>query len=152
MLVFRLGKTQYSNDLQGEGARLFGGRWNPVGVSCLYSSASRALAVLEFSVNVSVFEIPKSVCFTVLEIPDELIFKVDLASLPNGWNSFPVSSTSRLFGGALLTADHAIIQLPSSIIHNEFNFLLNPNHPKKAHFKILDIEPFQYDERIKSTL
>ena len=42
MVVYRVGKTEYCNDLFGEGARLFGARWNPVGVACLYTSSSRA--------------------------------------------------------------------------------------------------------------
>ena len=153
MIVYRLGKTQYSDDLSGEGARLYGGRWNPVGTACLYTSQSRALAVLEFSVNLNILEIPNSLSFTVIEIQDNQIFNVNNKDLPIGWNSFPAPTITKIFGNELLrTSDKAIIKIPSVIIPTEFNFLLNPYHKSKTQFKIIDIESFIYDSRIKSSI
>lgn len=151
MVVYRVGKTEYCNDLFGEGARLFGARWNPVGVACLYTSSSRALSVLEYSVNLSAYEIPKLLSFTLLEIPDNEIYEVNINDLPQGWNSFPAPTISRIFGNALLTGNNkAIIKIPSTIITKEFNYLLNPNHKNSFKFKIVDIEDFVYDDRIKT--
>ena len=70
MIVYRLGKTQYCNDLIGVGAKLFGARWNISGTACLYTAESRALALLEYTVNVNIADIPKALSFTVIEIPD----------------------------------------------------------------------------------
>ncbi|WP_395053639.1 RES family NAD+ phosphorylase [Flavobacterium sp.] len=151
MVVFRVGKTEYCNDLLGEGARLFGGRWNLVGVACLYTSSSRALSVLEYSVNLNAYEIPKLLSFTLIEIPDNEIYEVNIKDLPDGWNSFPVPTISRLFGSTLLTGSNkAIIKIPSTIITKEFNYLLNPYHKESYKFKIVEIEDFVYDDRIKA--
>lgn len=153
MIVYRLGKSQYSDDLSGEGARLYGGRWNPVGTSCLYTSQSRALAVLEFSVNLNILEIPNSLSFTVIEIPDNQIFDVNIRDIPEGWNSFPASTIAKIFGNELLkSSDKAIIRIPSVIIPTEFNYLLNPYHKSKTQFKIIEVESFIYDNRIKTVL
>jgi RES domain-containing protein len=152
MKVYRVGKKQYSSDLLGEGARLFGGRWNSIGTPCLYTSESRALALLEFSVNIQISDISNTLCFTVIEIPDDEILEVDLENLPENWNSFPVSSSTRLFGNELLTnCEKPIIKIPSTIITKEWNYLLNPKYNNSNNFKIIEIEDYVYDVRIKKS-
>lgn len=150
MIVYRIGKTQYSKDLIGEGARLFGGRWNNVGTPCLYTSESRALAVLELTVNVNIIDIPRALSFTVIEIPDTGIQELNVTDLPADWAQVPASSSTKTFGTNLLTiASTPIIKIPSTIIPKEYNYLLNSNHIDSKSFKILDIEDFIYDVRIK---
>ncbi len=150
MIVYRVGKKQYSTDLLGEGARLFGGRWNFAGRACLYTSESRALALLEFSVNLNALEIPNLLCFTVIEIPEDNIYEVKLNELPDGWNTFPVTSLTQFFGTNLfLNSNKSIIKIPSAIIANEWNYILNPNHINSNKNKIIAIEDFVYDSRIK---
>lgn len=106
---------------------------------------------LEYSVNLSAYEIPKLLSFTLLEIPDNEIYEVNINDLPQGWNSFPAPTISRIFGNALLTGNNkAIIKIPSTIITKEFNYLLNPNHKNSFKFKIVDIEDFVYDDRINT--
>ena len=102
MIVYRVCKAEYSKDLSGNGARLYGGRWNSVGTACLYSSASRALAVLEYSVNLNILELSKSLVFTLIEIPEDEIFEVNIDELPENWNFYPVNTETRLFGDNLL--------------------------------------------------
>jgi len=53
MLVYRIGRTKYADDLKGEGAGLFGGRWNNKTVGCVYASETRALGLLEYTVDVN---------------------------------------------------------------------------------------------------
>lgn len=150
MIVYRLGKTEYCRDLSGQGAKLFGGRWNNVGTACLYTSQSRALAILEYSVNVSVQFIPKDLSFTVIEIDDKSIFEINKNELPTNWNDVPTPSSTKIFGSNLmLNSRYSILKVPSVIIEKEFNFLLNPTYADKDAFKILDVEPFQFDFRIK---
>ena len=151
MIVYRVCKAEYSKDLSGNGARLYGGRWNSVGTACLYSSASRALAVLEYSVNLNILELSKSLVFTLIEIPEDQIFEVNIDELPENWNSYPVNTETRLFGDNLLKfCKKSIIKIPSVIIPSEFNYLLNPNHINKSEFKIIESESFIFDNRIKS--
>lgn len=151
MLVYRLGNTRYSNELMGTGAKLFGGRWNNVGTACLYTAESRALALLEYTVNVNISDIPKILSFTVIEIPDTNILELDIQILPPNWKDFPAPSSTKIFGTNLLnTADKPIIKIPSTIVQQEYNYILNPEHSESQLFKIVNIEDFIFDTRIKS--
>lgn len=153
MLVYRVGKARHSHDLTGEGARLYGGRWNHVLTPCVYTSQSRALAVLEFSVNVNIEDIPASLSITTIEIPDKAIKQFGPEELPEGWNSIPSPAAARDFGTAWLTEAAApVLQFPSSVIPQEYNFILNPLHPGSKHFKIIAVEELVYDVRIKNGL
>lgn len=150
MVVYRIGKAQYSNDLSGEGARLFGGRWNRVGVPCLYTSQSRALALLEFSVNVGFDFIPPNLSFSVIEIEDNAIDELAFDDLPQNWRAVPSGSETKLYGSEKLKNSlFPVLKVPSVILPTEFNFILNPAHNGSSVFKIIGIEPFEYDYRIK---
>ena len=150
MIVYRVGKTKYAGDLTGEGAKLFGGRWNNKMVGCLYTSESRALAVLEFTVNVNIDDIPRALSITVIEIPDETIRILNETDLPGDWKLSPAPSSTKDFGSKLLlAAAEPVIKAPSTIIPAEFNFLLNPLHPDSRKFNIIDIVDFIFDLRIK---
>lgn len=149
MIVFRVCNTLYAKDLGGEGARLFGGRWNSVGVPCLYTSESRSLAVLEFSVNVNTERILRNLSIIQVQIPDEF-FEVKIASLPGDWRESPAPSSTREFGSSLLRSmEHLVIRFPSSIIPQEYNFIINPLHPRISSCKIREVKDFVYDIRIK---
>jgi RES domain-containing protein len=150
MLVYRIGKTKYSGDLTGEGARLNGGRWNHKLVPCIYTSESRALALLEYTVNVHIEDIPRALSITTFEIPETPIQLLTEADLPGNWKDVPAPSSTKDFGTELLKSlSHSIIRIPSAVIPNEYNYLLNPLHPEARDFKIKDIKDFVYDVRIK---
>ena len=150
MVVFRLGKTQHSQDLSGLGAKLFGGRWNSIGTACLYTSQSRSLSLLEYSVNVSISNIPPALSLTVIQIPDNYITEIDLKDLPENWRDSPTPSATKIFGTNLLNLGNSLVlKIPSAIIPQEFNFLLNPAHADSKNFKILSVEDFVYDFRLK---
>lgn len=150
MIVYRIGKIKFGNDLTGEGARLFGGRWNQVGTACVYTSESRALAVLEYTVNVNIGDIPRALCITEINIPDTGIQELKIADLPGNWTQFPSPSSTKDFGtNVLKTSVTGIIRIPSSIIPEEYNFILNPLHIDSKHFRVMSIKDFVYDIRIK---
>lgn len=150
MLVYRIGKEQFSKDLSGEGAKLFGGRWNRIGIPCIYTSQSRALALLEYTVNVGVDFIPPSLCFTVFEIEDSLIEAFTFEQIPTNWKSVPTSSTTKNFGSdKLQNSSYPILRFPSVVIPSEFNYILNPKFLDKNFLKIISIEPYEFDFRIK---
>jgi RES domain-containing protein len=149
MLVYRVGKTKHANDLSGEGAKINGGRWNHKNFPCLYTSASRALSLLEYTVNVNIEYIPRALSVSTIEIPDSEILKINEASLPGDWKQVPSPSSTKDFGTHFLKAGKkAIIQIPSSIIKEEYNYLLNPAHPESRNFKIVEIMDLVYDVRI----
>ena len=151
MLVYRVGKTKYANDLTGEGARLFGGRWNNKMVSCLYTSESRALALLEYTVNIDIDDIPRALSITQIEIPDRSIKVLKEADLPGDWKQSPAPSSTKTFGSSLLlAATEPVIRVPSTVVPDEYNYLLNPLHPESKKFKIISVRDFVYDVRIKT--
>ncbi|MBS1663807.1 MAG: RES family NAD+ phosphorylase [Bacteroidetes bacterium] len=152
MIVYRIGRTRHAKDLSGEGARLFGGRWNQKGVPCLYASESRALALLEYTVNVNQDDIPRALSIITLELPDTSIREVAVTELPGDWSQAPAPASAKAFGTRLLqAAEHLIIKLPSAVIPAEFNYLINPLHADINTIKITDLRDFVYDIRIKTT-
>ncbi len=150
MIVYRIGKTKRAGDLTGEGSRLNGGRWNHKLTPCIYTSKSRALALLEYTVNVNIDEIPRALSFTIFEIPDAGIQELKEEELPGNWKEVPAPSSTKDFGTALLKAAKTpVLKIPSIVISEEFNYILNPLHVGSRNFRILDIKDFVFDVRIK---
>jgi len=150
MVVYRLGKNKWAGDLSGEGSRLHGGRWNHPGIPCIYTSESRALAVLEYTVNTNIDDVPRALSITTIEIPDDAIMVHPISSLPGNWQEYPAPSSTKDYGSGVLKGNaYPIIRFPSTIIYWEFNYVLNPLHSQSAKFKIIDVEDFIYDVRIK---
>ena len=151
MVLYRIGKTKYANDLEGMGAKLYGGRWNHEGVPCIYCAATRALSLLEYSAHVTLDTIPKALSFTSFDIPDELIHTPKSLKLPPNWNAWPHSKEARDFGTALLNENkHAVFQFPSAIIAEEFIYIINPRHARMKSIKIIGVRGYFYDTRLKS--
>ena len=150
MIVYRVGKTSHAADLSGEGARLNGGRWNHKMVACIYTSESRALAIIEYTMNVNINDIPRALSITTLEIPGGPVHEPKEADLPGNWKEVPAPSPTKDFGSNLLKAPGTlIIKVPSTAIPQEYNYILNPAHPAAKTFKIIDISDFVYPVRIK---
>lgn len=150
MNVYRIAQTRYADDLSGKGAWLNGGRWNHKLTACIYASESRALAVLEYTVNVKINEIPRALSLVTLEIPDNRILKLKEEELPGNWKDAPAPSSTKDFGTELLkAAKFPVAKIPSCIIENEFNYILNPLHRQSSNFKIIEIRDFIYDVRLK---
>ena len=150
MLVYRIGKTKHANDLSGEGAKIYGGRWNHKSVPCLYASESRALSLLEYTVNINVEDIPRALSITTIEIPDSEILIINEAQLPGDWKQVPTPSSTKDFGTHLLKSSKKMVfKIPSSILPEEYNYILNPAHPDSKTIKIIEIRDLVYDIRIK---
>ena len=146
MIVYRVGKTKFSNDLSGEGARLHGGRWNHILTPCIYTSESRALALLEYTVNVNIDDIPRSLSITTFEITGAGIQELTIAALPGNWTESPAPASTKDFGTNLLTLMTSLgLKIPSAVIKQEFNFILDPKHLDAKGFKILAVEDFVFD-------
>jgi RES domain-containing protein len=142
MIVYRLANTQYGTDLTGEGARLNGGRWNHAGTPCLYTAESRALAVLEFSVNVNLNRILRNLCMVQIEIPDDIL-ELSIPQLPGNWKEAPAPIDTKDFGTNLLsTSTHPVLKIPSTVIQEEYNYLVNPAHPAGKNCRIVAVSDF----------
>ena len=131
----------------GEGARLFGGRWTSAGRLAVYTSGTVALATLELLVHLdSAAPLAAYVLFAVT-IPEETISFVDPASLPRDWRASPAPAALRALGDRWLEEGRsAVLRVPSAVVGAvgvEFNYLLNPAHPD---FRLITIGPEQaYD-------
>lgn len=150
MQVFHLGNTTYARQLTGEGARLFGGRWNKKGDACIYASGTRSLCVLEYAVNVSLDDIPPDLSFTEYTVPDKLCRVIPLNDLPENWFALRPPFSAKLFGSALLADVNCVcFAIPSAVVVAELNFILNPAATHFDQVKIVAVEPFIFDQRIK---
>jgi RES domain-containing protein len=150
MIVYHLGRTKYASDTTGEGARLNGGRWNPVGIPCIYTSENRALTVLEYSANVPLFDIPRSLSITTFQIPDGSWMKLNISELPGNWNQNPVPKETMEYGAGLLKTNQFLaLRIPSAILPEEFNYIINPQFADIGLVKIIDVRDFAYDIRVK---
>jgi RES domain-containing protein len=149
MILYRIAKCNYVNDLTGTGARLYGGRWNSEGHSMVYLASSRALAVLEALVHLPPLLLPDNFCLAEIEVPDKNIFILDIKSLPDNWAAISPTIELKQIGNQFLNEKkYLMMKLPSSVIPEEFNYLLNPFHPDIRKAKILNIYPFNFDDRL----
>jgi RES domain-containing protein len=150
MQLFHLGNSRYARQLTGEGARLFGGRWNLKGDACIYTSGTRSLCILEYAANVSLDELPPDLSMTEYRIPDELCRMIPLGDLPADWYDVPSPVSARQFGSALLADSTCVcFAVPSAIVPAELNYILNPAADQFSQLKIISTEPFIFDHRIK---
>lgn len=148
MKVYRLTKTQYAEYLNGTGAKLFGGRWNHIDSSCIYTAESRALCVLEYAVNINIDFIPRALSLCVFEIDEDQIHTLMEEDLPGNWRETPAPKSTKDYGTHFLQEKYPILKIPSIIIPQESNYLLNPL-AENLNFKLLEIRDFVFDLRIK---
>lgn len=149
MEVFRLSKAQYADDLSGTGAKLAGGRWNKKGSAVVYTSGSRALATLEVLVHIPAFYVPSEYVISTIWIPDNEIKFLDHKLLPQDWASLtPPMFLQDLTDEWLQKQLSLGLKVPSAIVKDEYNFLLNPLHPKMERIKIVSQEPYRFDPRL----
>jgi RES domain-containing protein len=148
MRCYRIVKPTYAaTALSGEGARLYGGRWNPPGFRCVYAAGSRALAVLELLVHLS--PQTRGMAFRLLEIevPDELM--APSVTPPSGWDGHPAGNESQDHGLQWLKrGKHGALRVPSVVIPQEHNVLLNPDHPGFKRIAVVGESKFQLDLRL----
>jgi RES domain-containing protein len=150
MIVYRLCKKEYANDLSGRGAEINGGRWNGKGLAALYTSASRALCTIEIVVHIPAGIIPMDYCMVAIEFPDDAPVKIiPVKDLPYSWNNNPISLHTQRIGNTFLSSQKALVlKVPSAIVKDEWNYIINPAHKDFKKVKILDIEPFTFDTRL----
>ncbi len=149
MLVYRLAKHQYALDLSGKGAELFGGRWNNKGKAMLYTSENRALCLVEIAVHTPLGIIPQDYMMTTIKIPDKWITTLPVNELPADWDHVPHSASTQALGDRFLNEGRSLaLKVPSALVKNEFNVLINPIHKAIQLVKIISMEAFDFDSRI----
>lgn len=133
----------------GEGAKLFGGRFNSEGSPLIYASASLSLAMLEILVQNKDQDYFKNCVVYYADIPQELIFKPDRKKLPEGWDKIPYGTVSQKYGDKwIMSGDKPVLQVPSVVVSIENNYLINPLHYDFQNISFSSCEIVGFDERI----
>lgn len=152
LTAWRLVKTRLAaTAFDGEGARLFGGRWSSPGTRVVYASDTLALAALEVLANLQDAALLASAYSAFrLTIPNALAGELDPAALPADWMTSPAPATLRDIGDAWVTAGRsAVLRVPSAIVRTEWNLLLNPAHRRFGEITIGPRQPFAFDPRFR---
>lgn len=145
--LWRIVKKKYAaTAFDGEGARLFGGRWNSRGTRVVYVSSSRSLAALETLVHLNPPVLFEFVAIAI-EIDHRLVKKV--TTLPPDWKEEPPGPSTQQIGDRWVAGARSVaLELPSAIVPGESNYLLNPIHPDFKACAIRPPEPFSFDPRL----
>ena len=148
--AWRIAKRRHARTaFTGEGARLFGGRWNNPGTSIVYTAQSQSLAVLEMVVHLDSPELLEKYVLFEVGIDDSLITHVDPSRLPRTWRADPSPARARAIGDGWIDAGtSAVLRVPSALVTTENNFLLNPRHKDFPRLLISKPMPFRFDSRL----
>jgi RES domain-containing protein len=148
---WRLVKSRFLHHaFDGEGARLYGGRWTSPGFPVVYTSATASLAVLEVFANAQ----RRADLLTRFQLlyctfDESLVTRIVLSDLPSNWRQSPAPVRLQQIGDEwLLLAASLVLEVPSSIIEHESNYLINPAHPDFKRVKRSTPEPFVIDLRL----
>jgi RES domain-containing protein len=150
MVVYRVTRKVYAADVRGEGARRYGGRWNHPLTPCLYTAESRALALLDFSVNTEADKIPGDLVLLTYEVPEDSMMFLKWDCLPPDWQQIPPPVSTMNMGNLILNeTDLSVIGVPSSVVPEEKNYLLNYRNMPEGWPKIVEVKEISFDFRIK---
>jgi RES domain-containing protein len=152
MIVFRISKKAHIQDLLGIGAGLYGGRWNPKGINMVYTSSSIALASLEYLVHNYHLLSTAEICLAKIKISKPRpIMEYNPRELPSDWHLQlkKLQATQQIGKEFYLRRKNYILKVPSAVVPQEFNLLLNPLHNHHPHTKVIEIiDPFVFDQRL----
>jgi RES domain-containing protein len=150
--AWRIVKTKYLKEaFDGEGARLYGGRWNSPGNRAVYVAEHASLAVLEVLVHLeSSIPLPT---YSLIQISFEeaLLEELGIDGLPPNWRSSPPLVEVQSIGDRWIDeARSVILKIPSAVLPVESVYLINPRHPDFGSIRISDPIPFSFDTRLLS--
>jgi len=149
--IYRLVKRKWlAQAFDGEGARLYGGRWNSKGKACVYCAGSESLALLEVLVHLGNSAVIQHYAMLEFQLPEQDILNAGADILPADWRDEPAPPSTASFGDTWLESGQSLaLAVPSVIIPRESNYLLNVQHPAYqtlvAEARELD---FMLDERL----
>ncbi len=150
MRLWRICRARYAAEAySGEGARLYGGRWNSKGLHVIYASTSLALAAVESFVNLEPKFLPDDLVSIPAELPDSIATeRMDVKALPAHWHQAR-GETLRHFGDEWIRAHKTVaLYVPSAAVIGEWNVLLNPAHADFRKLKVQKAQPFGFDLRM----
>lgn len=148
MIVYRITNSKYKDDISGTGAKLKGARWNMPGTSMLYTAENISLSALELLVHIGLDDIKNFYHLLAIFIPDETVIKeIHADKLKTRWYE-DEDYTSFMGTEFVRNNNNLVLKVPSAIIDEEHNFLVNPGHQDFKKIKIKKSKPFTFDERL----
>lgn len=152
MKVYRVEREKYlSTILKGIGASMSEGfLWNSKNTYLVYSAESRALALLEVAVHLDLSEdLPNDRYFVEIDIPDDINISIlNLEDLPDDWDAKPPTIKTQYIGDDFVNSGvSAVLKVPSSIIQQEYNYLINPHHSDSIRIKVISKNKIHFDKR-----
>lgn len=150
MDAFRLARRKYAIELSGKGASIAGARWNSKGTEIIYCAESRALAMAEVVVHLSLATLPSDFVMLKIDIPDGISMEtIDVADLEPNWSVFPFSFSTQVIGDEFVRKGQAcILKVPSAVVKGDFNYLINQYHSDFKKIEIVEQIDFPFDKRI----
>ncbi len=147
MIIFRLAIEQFKDDLSGTGSKLFGGRWNFAGIAVLYATENISLSALEILVRADKNNIPPDYMLLKIEVPDSLLLtSISKSKLKKGWKED--LEYSQFIGSEFIKNNSNLtLKVPSAIVDEEHNFIINPAHTDFKKVKIKSVSKFYFDKR-----
>jgi RES domain-containing protein len=123
-------------------------RWNHLEIPMVYTATSRALAALEYFVNLEPNEAPDDLLMAEATVSDEFIETLDLKQLPRNWRSLDNQRCRDIGSGWAHSLRSLALQVPSAVVDGDWNVLLNPKHPEFAKVAMGAVKAFRFDERL----
>ena len=151
LTAYRIFKAKFAKTwFDGEGAFLFGGRWNTRGTRVLYAAGSLSLAALEMLVHLNSAELLSSYSYATLEFEEKDVLLVeDFEKLPKNWSTSPPPLAVQEIGDKwALSMTSLVLRVPTSVVPGEFNYLVNVGHPDFSTLKRGKPRVFPFDERL----
>jgi len=150
MQLYRIASSKHPV-WDGTGAAILGGRWNSAGQPVIYASVTYASAMLEVLADTNTGKVPPSHRCVTANVPDELeIIRLDIHSLPFGWDNQDSAAAQMVGDEWLRTGLSAVLLVPSVLTRIEFNALVKPTHPDAAKIKVSEPQPVLWDHRLFS--
>lgn len=148
--LYRICTTEHISDLSGTGARIYGGRWNHPGYPIVYSSGSRSLAALEFLVHVPMALAPDNLSIAEITITEKIKREsITPEGLPANWRGYPAPEQLANIGTKWIKSKSSLLlDIPSAVVDQEVNTLINPLHPDIKHVSLANVEKFYFDSRL----
>jgi RES domain-containing protein len=154
-LVWRLAPPEFHTELNGDGARLFGGRWNSPGLRALYTSSHLSLSVLETYVNIPLALRTSLPVFQAVRvsIPDDAsTIRIPAARFAQLLIApDPVAASRSLGDDWIARRASVVLQVPSVLVPEEDNLIVNPEHPGARGVRIVGTRAFHFDPRLAAT-
>ncbi len=150
MIVYRIANDLYKEDISGNGAAINGSRWNSRNIKILYAGEYISLCMLESLVHLRKVDIPIKQYLLSIQIPGAEFQEIKLSKLKDKWQQH-INYTQYMGDQFISSNQHLCLKVPSAIVPQEHNFLINPKHKDFKKVKVISSELLELDKRLLQT-